>query len=150
VYRVAGEGTREFSTLTPGDEIDLVGPNGRGWPVERIREMASGSAAPLRVMLMGGGIGIPPLIGLAEALAGAERAAGTAGTGGVTSDGSTKSKDAGCAGAASIQTIAVFGLPGCDLPHEGYGVLCGNPYRHRGRQRGHAGQCPGCRAKRGS
>ena len=60
VFRIAGEGTREFSRLEPGDRVDLVGPLGNGFPAER----AEGKS----VWLVGGGIGIPPMIQLDHVL----------------------------------------------------------------------------------
>ena len=33
VYRVAGAGTKEFSALTAGDTIDVLGPLGNGFPL---------------------------------------------------------------------------------------------------------------------
>ena len=60
VFRIAGEGTREFSRLEPGDRVDLVGPLGNGFPAER--------AEGKRVWLVGGGIGIPPMIQLDHVL----------------------------------------------------------------------------------
>ncbi len=62
VYRVAGKGTAEFSTCKAGDELDILGVLGNGFPVD----MAKGK----RVYLMGGGIGIPPLLDLAKAIDG--------------------------------------------------------------------------------
>ena len=56
VFRIAGEGTREFSGLETGDRVDLVGPLGNGFPTER--------AEGKRVWLVGGGIGIPPMLQL--------------------------------------------------------------------------------------
>ncbi|MDE6993293.1 MAG: hypothetical protein K2P41_02535, partial [Lachnospiraceae bacterium] len=58
VYRVAGKGTAEFSTCRAGDELEVLGVLGNGFPVE----MAAGK----RVFLMGGGIGIPPMLQLAK------------------------------------------------------------------------------------
>lgn len=58
VYRVAGEGTKEFSAYQAGDPITILGPLGNGFP----------SIEGKRVMLIGGGIGIPPMLGLAKAL----------------------------------------------------------------------------------
>lgn len=62
VYRVAGKGTAEFSTCKAGDELDILGVLGNGFPVDR--------AKGKRVFLMGGGIGIPPLLDLAKAIEG--------------------------------------------------------------------------------
>ena len=56
VFRIAGEGTREFSRLETGDKVDLVGPLGNGFPAER--------AEGRKVWLIGGGIGIPPMLQL--------------------------------------------------------------------------------------
>ena len=62
VYRVAGAGTEEFSKLKTGDEIAVLGPLGNGFPLEQ--------AAGKRVMLIGGGIGIPPMLETAKQLQG--------------------------------------------------------------------------------
>ena len=60
VYRIAGEGTREFASLTAGDRIRVMGPLGNGFPLE--------AAQGRRVLLAGGGIGIPPMLLLAKKL----------------------------------------------------------------------------------
>ena len=62
VYRVAGSGTEIFSALRPGDEITLLGPLGSGFPVD----------VPGRAAMVGGGIGIPPLVALYKALKGCD------------------------------------------------------------------------------
>lgn len=59
VYRTVGEGTREFSSYKPGDGIDILGPLGNGFPLKD--EPA---------ILIGGGIGIPPMLELAKQLKG--------------------------------------------------------------------------------
>ncbi len=58
VYRVAGAGTAEFSAYAAGEEISILGVLGNGFPVEE--------AKGKRVFLMGGGIGIPPIVELAK------------------------------------------------------------------------------------
>lgn len=63
VYRVAGKGTEEFSRLGSGDTLELLGPLGNGFPLER---MVEGKKA----FLIGGGIGIPPMVELAKRLPG--------------------------------------------------------------------------------
>lgn len=60
VYRVAGKGTKEFSLYRPGDGIEILGNLGNGFPIHR--------AEGKRVFLMGGGIGIPPMLQLAKSL----------------------------------------------------------------------------------
>ncbi len=59
VYRVAGAGTAEFSDWEAGEEIRLQGPLGNGFPLR-----------PERAILIGGGIGIPPMLELAKRLPG--------------------------------------------------------------------------------
>ncbi len=61
VYRVAGKGTAEFSRYKAGRRIDILGTLGNGFPLEK--------AKGKRVFLMGGGIGIPPMLELAKAIA---------------------------------------------------------------------------------
>lgn len=62
VYRVTGEktGTQEFSRLKAGDTVPVIGPLGNGFPLEQ----AKGKKA----FLMGGGIGVPPILELAKQL----------------------------------------------------------------------------------
>lgn len=60
VYRIAGAGTREFSTWKKGDKVRLLGPVGNGFPVE--------AAQGKDVVVMGGGIGVPPILELSKAL----------------------------------------------------------------------------------
>lgn len=62
VYRVTGEGTgtEEFSKMKAGDRIPVIGPLGNGFPLEA----AEGKTA----FLMGGGIGVPPILELAKQL----------------------------------------------------------------------------------
>lgn len=59
VYRVLGAGTREFSAYRPGDSIAVMGPLGNGFPLKE-----------KKAFLIGGGIGIPPMLELAKNLAG--------------------------------------------------------------------------------
>ena len=61
VYRVAGSGTEEFSHCKKGDRLDVLGPLGNGYPIDK------GYKRPL---LVGGGIGSPPLCFLSEKLHG--------------------------------------------------------------------------------
>lgn len=57
VYRAAGKGTMEFAALKAGDTIEAMGPLGNGFHPE-------GSKA----LIIGGGIGIPPMLELAKQL----------------------------------------------------------------------------------
>ena len=60
VYRVTGEGTgtEEFSRLKAGDKIRVLGPLGNGFTVEPGK----------KAFLIGGGIGIPPMLELMKQL----------------------------------------------------------------------------------
>ena len=62
VYRVTGEntGTKQFSQMKAGDIVPVIGPLGNGFPLEK----AEGKKA----FLMGGGIGVPPILELAKQL----------------------------------------------------------------------------------
>lgn len=57
VYRVAGKGTAEFSAMRTGMQLKVVGPLGNGFPVKS-----------KKAFLIGGGIGIPPMLELAKSL----------------------------------------------------------------------------------
>ncbi|MSS64247.1 dihydroorotate dehydrogenase electron transfer subunit [Velocimicrobium porci] len=57
VFRVAGKGTEEFAKMKPGDFIDVMGPLGNGFTLEGTK-----------AILIGGGIGIPPMLELAKEL----------------------------------------------------------------------------------
>ena len=60
VYRIAGEGTRLLSTLKKGDAVSMLSLLGNGFPVS--------AAAGKKVAVMGGGIGIPPMLYTAKQL----------------------------------------------------------------------------------
>ncbi len=60
VYRVVGFGTKEFSSLKAGDQVAVMGPMGNGFPIEKMKDKS--------VLLIGGGIGIPPMMSAAKAL----------------------------------------------------------------------------------
>lgn len=63
VYRLAGKGTREFATYKEGDTVDILGTLGNGFPLEAAKE-----ENVKNIFLIGGGIGIPPMLQLAKDL----------------------------------------------------------------------------------
>lgn len=59
IYRAEGEGTKKISQLKKGDLIDVLGPLGNGYNISSLKK---GQTA----LLVGGGIGVPPLYELAK------------------------------------------------------------------------------------
>lgn len=57
VYRIAGEGTRLFSKMKEGDSLEVLGPLGNGFTMKEEK-----------AIIVGGGIGIPPMLELAKQL----------------------------------------------------------------------------------
>ena len=60
VFRVVGKGTKEFSALQKGDAVRIIAPLGNGYDTDAYKGK--------KVMVMGGGIGIPPMLELAKEL----------------------------------------------------------------------------------
>lgn len=59
IYKVVGTGTADLSAMTPGTELNVLTGLGNGYCLEN-----SGD----RPLLLGGGVGVPPLYGLCRAL----------------------------------------------------------------------------------
>lgn len=59
VFQIVGKGTKLFSELKPDDEIRLLGPCGNGYTLSEGRSV-----------LVGGGIGVPPLLETCKQLKG--------------------------------------------------------------------------------
>lgn len=59
LYAVVGKGTEEFKGLVEGNKIELIGPLGNGFDIEKDYG---------KVALVGGGIGVAPLLQLAKKL----------------------------------------------------------------------------------
>lgn len=64
LYKVAGQGLRRLAEARPGQRINILGPIGNGFAPDERRSTP---------VLIGGGVGIPPLLFLAEQLAGDPR-----------------------------------------------------------------------------
>ncbi len=58
LYKVVGEGTRLLPEMEEGDQMDLIGPLGRGFVIEEVDGY----------LLVGGGVGIAPLFYLSQVL----------------------------------------------------------------------------------
>ena len=66
LYKVVGAGTAALSERRPGETLNLLGPIGQGFTPHPARP---------RVLAIGGGVGIPPMVFLAERLLTDARAA---------------------------------------------------------------------------
>ncbi len=91
IYRVVGVATQWMATLRPGHRVSLLGPLGHPFPIKTDKPKA---------FLVGGGVGVPPLLWLAEALSN-----------------------------AGIETTACIGATTKDLlplDHAGHPTPCGN------------------------
>ena len=60
VFEVRGEGTEWLSRRKVGDELDVLGPLGHGF-----------DSSAKKILVVGGGIGVPPMLGVAKAAAAA-------------------------------------------------------------------------------
>lgn len=61
IYRAEGKGTAILAKTAPGETVDVLGPLGNGFPAD---EAKPGQTA----LLVGGGIGVPPLYNLSKQL----------------------------------------------------------------------------------
>lgn len=59
VYKVVGNGTDAMCRMSPGTELDLLTGLGNGFDITRCGE---------RPLLIGGGVGLPPMVGLCRCL----------------------------------------------------------------------------------
>ena len=59
IYKVVGEGTQQMTTLKPGDTVDTLVGLGNGYNTAKSGETP---------VLLGGGVGVPPMYGLAKRL----------------------------------------------------------------------------------
>jgi dihydroorotate dehydrogenase electron transfer subunit len=59
LYKAVGTGTRALATRSAGDTISCLGPIGMPFKPDRLRP---------RTLLLGGGVGIPPMVFLADRL----------------------------------------------------------------------------------
>lgn len=57
-YKINGEGTKEMSLYEKDDEIEVLGPLGKGFPINNDQN----------VLVIGGGIGVAPILELAKKL----------------------------------------------------------------------------------
>ena len=61
IYRIVGKGTKQFSALHRGEQIKIMGPLGNGFMLPDVQKHS---------IVIGGGLGIPPLLELVRQLKG--------------------------------------------------------------------------------
>ena len=59
IYKVVGKGTEQLSAMTPGQTLDVLTGLGNGYDLSLTGD---------KPLLIGGGVGVPPMYGLAKAL----------------------------------------------------------------------------------
>ena len=59
LYRIEGQGTKKISSLRKGDELQIFGPLGNGFELDKLKR---------KTAIIGGGIGIAPLLYLCKLL----------------------------------------------------------------------------------
>lgn len=97
VHRVVGVGTAWLEHLKPGDAVDLIGPLGNRFELPKGKSLG---------LLVGGGVGLPPMFYLAQAL----RAAGW--------------RAVAFVGAMQRDLLAVDFAPGAAISVQGEPTLC--------------------------
>lgn len=58
VFQIRGQGTAELAALQPDAMIEILAPLGNGFPIDPTK----------KILLVGGGIGVPPMLGCAAEL----------------------------------------------------------------------------------
>ncbi|MFD1067205.1 dihydroorotate dehydrogenase electron transfer subunit [Oceanobacillus locisalsi] len=61
LFKIVGDGTKALASYHPGMNVDVLGPSGNGFSIEDVKEGE-------RILLVGGGIGVPPIYHLARRL----------------------------------------------------------------------------------
>ena len=59
IYKVVGKGTEQMSRMGAGEQLDVLAGLGNGFDVQKCGE---------HTLVIGGGVGVPPMYGLAKAL----------------------------------------------------------------------------------
>ena len=70
IYRTVGKGTEKMSRMEEGETLDIIWPLGNGFDISKMSsgEETDRDKPKLRPLLIGGGVGIPPLYGLCRRL----------------------------------------------------------------------------------
>ncbi|MBQ1593273.1 MAG: tRNA-dihydrouridine synthase, partial [Treponema sp.] len=63
-----GRGTGELCHMTLWDDISVIGPLGKAWPLDECRKIAEENPDKAKICIIGGGIGVAPVANLAHNL----------------------------------------------------------------------------------
>jgi dihydroorotate dehydrogenase electron transfer subunit len=105
IHRVVGVGTAWLSSLKPGDAVDMIGPLGNWFSLPQGKSIG---------LLVGGGVGLPPMFYLAEAM----RLAGWSAVGFI--------------GATTADLLAVHFAAGVTPDSQGVPTLCVDEFARHG------------------
>ena len=107
IYKVVGQGTAQMAKMQPGETLDVLTGLGNGYTIEPVHH----------ALLIGGGVGVPPLYNLCK-----------------------------CLRAAGQQVTVILGFNTADeVFYAGIRCTgCGSADHHRGRQCRHQGLRDGC------
>ncbi|MGI6730881.1 MAG: dihydroorotate dehydrogenase electron transfer subunit [Anaerovoracaceae bacterium] len=68
VYKIVGRGTQELAEYQPGQLLRVSTSQGNGFQLDHLFSTLAEKPEPKAIALVGGGVGVPPLISLATAL----------------------------------------------------------------------------------
>ena len=71
-YKTVGAGTKKMASMRAGEKLDVLWPLGHGFDIdaaaEAVGKRGAGSASGARCLLIGGGVGVPPMVALCRKL----------------------------------------------------------------------------------
>jgi dihydroorotate dehydrogenase electron transfer subunit len=68
VYKIVGKGTQELAEYQPGQSLRVSTSQGNGFQQDHLFSTLAEKPGPKTIALVGGGVGVPPLISLATTL----------------------------------------------------------------------------------
>ncbi len=68
IYKAVGKGTTQMTSLKPGAELDVLTGLGNGYDLDLMESEIAADKKDEPVLLIGGGVGVPPMYNLAKRL----------------------------------------------------------------------------------
>lgn len=68
IYKAVGKGTTQMTSLQPGAELDVLTGLGNGYDLDLMESEIAADKKDEPVLLIGGGVGVPPMYNLAKRL----------------------------------------------------------------------------------